>query len=225
MFVNVFIRSCLVVLFMMPSAHGNPSFRVGVADGPGGFLEISGGELTGSLADLYECVFTRTGLDVEFVSVPLKRGLYYLNQGVLDALMPLARTPDRDQEADFAGELFSAEYVFVTTKPILPITGKRGLRYGTLRGFVGKIFVTDPAANVEEVSKWLQLLPMLQLDRIDVAVMPSLLADSLLEGWDAEVYVQDAGRLPISMYLSGNPRQPERVEDVEAAVRDCRQSE
>lgn len=211
----------LLMLAVSPGT-GQATVRVGVADAPRDVLGVTDGELTGALAPAYGCVFRRAALEIQFVPVSLQRGLYYLGHGELDALMPLAVTADRDSMADFAGELFPAHYVFVTTKPGTALTEGSGLRFGTLRGFVGRVFVPESAAVLEEVTTWAQLPQMLRRDRIDAAVMPSILAKTLLEHREGEFFMQPAGSLPISMYLSRHEGSVDKTRRIREAVSDCR---
>lgn len=207
----------------MAPVTGMTAVRVGITDVPGGVLHVDDGELSGSLAGPYRCVFQRAGLDIQLVPVPLQRGLYYLAHGELDALLPLAGTAERDKMASFAGELLRASYVFVTARRN-PSRAAAGLRYGILRGFVGKVFVPESASVIEEVSTWAQLPQMLERDRIDAAVMPAMVAQTLLTQHKEAFFLQPAGSLPISMYVSSRNGHTESASRIKAAVAECHAS-
>lgn len=202
--------------------HADRTLRVGIVEVPTGILEVSGRGLIGVLATHYECVFTRLGLSVEFVSVPLGRGLYYLDRNQLDAVIPLARTPDRDKRATFAGELFTTGYDFVALKPLFPLSDGSEIRYGVLRGFAGAAFIPDSAASVERVSNGAQLMPMLQHDRIDIALMPSAVAQDVQRRAEEAVYIERAGNMPVSMYISHRFSQSGESDGIGRAVKECR---
>lgn len=220
--VRTFFHVCLMVLSLTVSASAAQVIRVGVAEGMVGVLDYTDGGLTGTLSDLYQCVMEGAGQEIQYVPTPLRRGLFYLSRGEVDVLIPLAQTAERDDMARFGGELFSAEYVYVTLDDYSDITDTHGLSYGILRGFVGKVFIPATASWVEEVSSWDQLLPMLKLRRIDVAVMPALLVKRLLGDRIGDVHVQDAGKLPVSLYLSSALEHTEVADQIMEAVETCR---
>ena len=191
----VFI-SCTDVVF------AEPIIRVGVSEGVAGWVDPSEGSISGSLSSLYKCVFEKSGLQPQYVSTPLKRGLYDLEKGRLDALIPLARTPDRDRSLVFAGELIRSEYVYVSFKSLPDISDTISLRFCIVRGSVGDVFVPESASQVEEVNRWSQLVPMLERGRVDVSVIPSMLVEEVLGQRSKEAFVQKAGALSTSMYIS-----------------------
>lgn len=222
--INILAPACLALLLLWSPARADEPLRVGVVEVPGEYLSIVEGRLEGLLARLYRCVFAQAGVDAEFVPVPLKRGWFHLDRGELDALIPMAQTAQRDEIGDFAGELFNTEYAFVTVQAMPPILNDaQGLRYGLLRGSVGRSLVPDSAVVVEEVTSGAQLVPMLKRDRIDVAVMPTVLADVLVgQQDDTEVFVQTAGSLPVSIYLTSELEATGITGRVKQAVGECR---
>ncbi len=134
----------LIVLICLSSQlRAEVTLRVGISEGVTGVVELSDGELTGALSKPYDCVFDNASIPVEFVSVPpLKRGLYYLESGELDVLIPLARSPpERDESLIFAGELIRADYSYIAFKPIDDLLAQDVLRVAVVRGFVGSLFL------------------------------------------------------------------------------------
>jgi len=197
-----FISALFVSLCFTDVLFAGSIVRVGISEEVTGLLDYSGGHLSGPLSSLYECVFERSGLEPQYVSIPLKRGLYYLEKGHLDALIPLARSPERDESLVFAGELIRSDFVYVSFKPLPKISDSESLRFGILRGFVGRVFVPESASRIEEVTHWPQLVPMLERGRVDVSVIPSVMIEDVLGERAKDAFVQKAGELSASMYIS-----------------------
>jgi polar amino acid transport system substrate-binding protein len=137
----------VLVLFSKLAAASVP---VAVGEGLKGVIGYSDGKLHGSLAPLYECVFDRADIQPQYIQVPLKRGLGYLHSGEVSMVLPLAQSERRDRIGEFAGELFSADYVFVSNRQLPPISETSGLKYGLPRSFVGEQFITDENPRIEE---------------------------------------------------------------------------
>lgn len=114
----------------------------------------------------------------------------------------MARTAQRDEYLVFAGELIRAEYSYVSFKPLPAIVDSISLRFGLVRGFLGQVFVPDSASSIEEVTNWYQLVPMLERGRVDVSVIPSMLVDDILGERAKDAFIQQAGELEASLYIS-----------------------
>ena len=198
------------------------SVPVAVGEGLQGVIGYSDGKLHGSLAPLYECIFDRADIQPQFIQVPLKRGLGYLHSGEVSMVLPLAQSERRDRIGEFAGELFSADYVFVSNRQLPPISETSGLIYGLPRSFVGEQFITDENPRIEEVTEWSQLVAMLHYDRLDAVVLPALLVEDLFGPDVVKVFQQTAGTLPVSLYLSRANLDSEDVGKIKRAVRSCR---
>lgn len=200
------ITRCTALFFVVFSftsgVWADSTIRVGISEGVDGLVNHSDGKLHGTLSSLYECVFEKSGLEPQYVSIPLKRGLYYLERGRLDALLPLARTAERDSSLVFAGELIRAEYSYVSFKPLPASLDSMSLAFGIVRGFVGHVFIPESASKIDEVSSWSQLVPMLERGRIDVSVIPSMLVEKVLGERAKEAFTQRAGELAASLYIS-----------------------
>jgi polar amino acid transport system substrate-binding protein len=179
------------------------------------------GKLSGDLAPLYQCVFNKSGVEARFIEVPLKRGFNYLHRGEIDVLLPLARSEKRDSVGLFGGELFPGEYVYVSLKPIPPVPAMQGLRYAVPRGFIGAEFFPEGNSKVAEVGEWPQLAAMLRYDRIDVAVLPQLIVESVFGPDVVDVFQRPAGVLPISFYLSSHTEDKGIASKLIASVNEC----
>jgi len=204
------------------SVQAKDRISVGVGADMLDLISYQEGQLQGYLAPVYQCVFDKIEPEVKFVELPLKRGFHHLGRGELDALLPLARSDHRDAVAVFAGELLTADYVFVSLRPLPPIELAEGLRYAIPRGFIGAQFIPNGNSVVTEVGSWSQLASMLKYDRIDAAVIPKLMVYDVFGAEGVNVYQQLAGRLPVSLYLSEFSQSNGVASEVLDAVEACR---
>lgn len=202
--------------------HAEHTLRVGVSEGVPELMDIYDGHLAGSLATTYGCVFESTRYQVEYVSVPLKRGLYYLEKGQLDVLIPLARNPQRDQKLIFGGELIRSEYSYISTEPFDEILERETARFAIVRGFVGSVFIPDSAYHVYEVTRWSQLVPMLTRGRADASIIPTKIAGQVLGDLIDQLHVKPAGVLDASLYISPVHGLSEIKERIQGSVQKCR---
>jgi len=217
------LKGSLPVLFALfvTTAEAVESITVGVGSRMLNAISSPEGKLSGDLAPLYECVFDKAGVEPSFIEVPLKRGFNYLNRGDIDVLLPLAKSERRDNVGLFGGQLFRGEYVFVSLKPIPPVQAMQGLRYAVPRGFIGAEFIPEGNAQVAEVGEWSQLAAMLRYDRIDVAVLPQLIVESVFGPDVVNVFQRPAGVLPISFYLSSDTYDKGLASKLVASVGHC----
>jgi len=211
-----------VGLLLFFSSLASASIQVAVGEGLNDVIGYTDGKLNGSLAPLYECVFDRANIQPEYIQVPLKRGLGYLHSGEVSVVLPLAQSARRDRIGEFAGELFSADYVFVSNRELPPISKTSGLKYGLPRSFVGEQFIPEKNPRIEEVTEWSQLVAMLNHDRLDAIVLPALLVGDLFGADVVNVFEQPAGRLPVSLYMSRNTLAEEKKTKIRAAIEKCR---
>ncbi|TNF00799.1 MAG: transporter substrate-binding domain-containing protein [Gammaproteobacteria bacterium] len=222
--ISTALRVAVVILsFVMSSGtQAGAELRVGVGLGMEEVVGTSKGQISGILAPIYRCVFDKANVDARFVSVPVKRGLQYLRSDQISVLLPLARNAKRDGMATFAGTLFEAEYVFVSYKPLLAVEGTPGLRYAIPRSFIGRQFIPDESANIQEVTEWQQLVALLAHGRVDVAIIPEPMVEPLFGAQAEQIYSRTAGRLPVSMYLSDATEQSGLAERIRRSVELCR---
>ena len=203
------------------SAFCGDSIKVGIGSDMIDVIGYSSGSLSGPLAPIYECVFDDADLEVNYTEMPLKRGFKYLDEGKIEALLPLAKSPIRDRRGLFAGELFVADYVFVALDSIAVLEETVDLRYVAPRGFIGSELIQDHDAQIYEVTEWSQAVSMLRYDRADVAVLPELLVGKLFDHDTVDLYQRFAGTLPISLYLADKTQKTSVASAVIAAVKNC----
>lgn len=196
--------------------------RVGVSEAMVGMLEAADGRLAGLMAEPYNCIFEDARYSVQLFALPLKRGLYYLETGELDVFLPLAKTPERDHALIFGGRLDSAEYSYVSFKPFSEESDFSRSKFVLLRGAAGKVFLPETADEVYQVNNRTQVLDMLLRDRVDVAVVPTLLVKEILGERLMDAYVRPAGILPASLYLSPKHKSAELKYQILKSVERCR---
>lgn len=217
------LKGSLPVLFALcvTAAQAVESITVGVGSRMLNAISSAEGKLSGDLAPLYKCVFDKSGVEPRFIQVPLKRGFNYLNRGEIDVLLPLAKSERRDNVGLFGGELFPGEYVYVSLKPIPTVQAMQGLRYAVPRGFVGAEVFPEGNTQVAEVGEWSQLAAMLRYDRIDVAILPQLIVESVFGPDVVDVFQRPAGVLPVSFYLSNHTEDTGVASKLIASVDEC----
>jgi len=217
--------TCALLVCSLTYAHSAERLSVGVVDDTVGWISIEEGQLSGELSKPYHCVFDHSGLEIEAISVSLSRGLLELELGRLDIMLPIARTSQRDEKADFAGPLYNDGFSIVSLRS-LQLDGAfaemPGLRYGIVLDFVGKQFIPESAVSIEEVSGWSQLVDMLKLQRIDVAVMPSGMAKRFLEREQEVLSSWEVGVIPVSLYISKKWRGTDVKRALRLAVQHCK---
>lgn len=217
---RVTILLLLSVIFQV--AQATDDLRVGVGQGMEEIIGTSSGNLSGVLAPIYNCVFETAGIKPRYVSVPVKRGLQYLRSDQISALLPLAQNDERDGKGVFAGTLFEAEYAFVSLKPLPQLHEAEGLRYAIPRSFIGRQFIPEESARIQEVTEWEQVTALLKYDRVDVAIIPEPMINRLFGELADQVHSRIAGRLPVSMYLSGAIEENGIAERIKWSVKLCR---
>jgi len=93
-----------LLFFLAPQgvAEGADVIRVRVTDfAPNYFL--SDKHWSGLEVELAEALATEAGFSIEFVNLPWSRALAYMQNGQLDMMMNLSRTPDREAFLNFIG--------------------------------------------------------------------------------------------------------------------------
>ncbi|MFY3775745.1 hypothetical protein ACOSZC_16480 [Marinobacter salsuginis] len=214
------LRTMMLVANMLMVASGSSAaLRVIVSSDMAHLVDVEDSKLVGTIGSLYQCVFDHAEEEVVFTRAPLKRGLLEIRKHRADILIPLARSASRDEFAEFGGALLGADYVFVSKNRLPDNYEKLGLTYGIPREFVGKDLIADPDAVIEEVSDWSQLPPLLQKSRIDVIVVPTLIAPKVLAGLEKNLFMKYAGTIPASLYMSSTLEQ-----ELQARIRESVQS-
>lgn len=203
-------------------ADSRPPHVIGVFEGIDREIAVENGELVGRFAPYYQCVFSRVESDFQFVEMPLAQMLYCLEKGGIFAGLPMVQTAERDEYADFGGLLFQTEYVYLLLQDLPPLNSLSGLRFAFVRQFVGAKLLRGADPLVIPVSDWSQAVEMLKRGRVDVVVLPWVLIDLYMKGFDRPYYARTAAWVDLSMYISHRADDSDLTEDLRKAIRKCR---
>jgi ABC-type amino acid transport substrate-binding protein len=203
-------------------ADSKRSHVIGVFEGIDREIAVEDGKLIGRFAPYYQCVFSRVRGDFQFVEMPLAQMLYRLEKGGISAGLPMVQTSERDEYADFGGLLFQTEYVYLLLQDLPPLSSLAGLRFAFVRQFVGDKLLQGDDPRVIHVSDWSQAVEMLKLGRVDVVVLPWVLIDIYMEGFDKPYYDRTAAWVDLSMYISHKVEDSSLTKDLRDAIEACR---
>lgn len=141
---------------------------------------------SGYYIDLLKLAAAEAGLEVEFISVPLKRAFQMLALGEADLLLGPNRTPEREaflvflQEAPFPAE----DKVFVVAHAGNLIRNLADLQHKRLDVLAGAVYHPDidraSSLDKHELKTYEQGLQRLLRDRSDVVILPEAQADWLI---------------------------------------------
>lgn len=90
--------ACFVLCFFAPTAFCQDTGKITLAafNYPPFFLQESN-EIKGIGVDLANELFRRIHLEIELTMYPLKRALLYINNGMVDGIMIIIKTPEREK--------------------------------------------------------------------------------------------------------------------------------
>lgn len=203
-------------------ASSKDPYTIGVFEGIEREIAVSDGELVGRFSPYYRCVFNRVEGDFRFLEMPLAQMLYRLKKGGIAAGLPLVQTSDRDEYADFGGLLFQTEYVYLLIEDLPPLDSLTGLRFAFVRKFLGDKLLRGDDPQVIDVSDWAQAVELLKRGRVDVVVLPWVLIDTYMAGYDNPYFDRTAAWVDLSMYISHRVDDSDLTQDLREAIRECR---
>lgn len=212
----------LAIAMPLNLSHAQEPVRVGIAAGIEREITVSEGALEGRFSGFYRCVFERVPGDFQFVEMPLAQLLYQLRKGGVAVGLPLVQTSERDRYADFGGRLFQTEYAYLFLKEMPPLNQTAGLTYAFVRKFVGDQLVQGENAKILHVSEWRQAVYLLKLGRADVVVIPWVLVDKYMDGYEGDYFVRRAAWVDLSLYVSHEHGNGRLTEELRKAIRWCR---
>ena len=178
------ILLCCLFLNLFPPTQAAP-LRVVVNHAPP-YRIIDAPHYTGYYIDLLKLGAAEAGLELEFVSVPLKRAFQMLEHGEADLLLGPNRTPERETFLVFLREApFPAEdKVFIVAHPQLLIRNMADLQHKRIDVLAGAVYHPDidraGELHKHELKSYEQGLQRLMRDRSDVVIMPEAQADWLI---------------------------------------------
>ena len=196
--------------------------RVGIVAGIEREITVTEGALEGRFSAFYRCVFERVPGEFQFVEMPLAQLLYQLRKGGVAVGFPLVQTSERDRYADFGGGLFQTEYVYLFLEEMPPLGQTAGLTYAFVRRFVGDKLIQGENAKILHVSEWRQAVYLLKLGRADVVVIPWVLVDKFMAGFEGDYFVRRAAWVDLSLYVSHEHGNGLLTEKLRQAIRWCR---
>ena len=132
------------------------------------------------------------------------------------------QTSDRDEYADFGGLLFQTEYVYLLIEDLPPLDSLTGLRFAFVRKFVGDKLLRGEDPQVIDVSDWAQAVELLKRGRVDVVVLPWVLIDTYMAGYNNPYFDRTAAWVDLSMYISHRVDDSDLTQDLREAIRECR---
>ena len=186
----------------------HPVLRYGVAPDWPGMSEIDDrGRLKGLIADLLVMMSQRAGL--QFTLVPTRswtQTLELFQARKLDVIPAMTPTAERQQFARFTPNYVSLNRVIVARQGMAVLTRPRelkGHRVGMVEGSVEKTLLSEVGAEAVTVASDLELLPLLDQQRVDYVLMSmTTLEQSLQRGFSDRYQVVFSGselRVPIAM--------------------------
>jgi polar amino acid transport system substrate-binding protein len=220
------VLGVLILVSLLQATGSVGAVRIAVSSGMEAVIDYEDGSLLGALAPLYECVFDKAFFQFDYVEMPLKRGVRSLQEGSVSVVLPMSKTAKRDATGEFGGELFQVDYVLVSNAPLGSIEKeKQAPVYGVPRGFVGADLLKGEVAKIEEVSKYDQLVPMLKYNRIDAALIPGPLLNTLFGDGVVNLHQRHLATLPASFYASRTELTNHQLLALRNSVKNCRLSD
>ena len=141
---------------------------------------------TGYYIELLKLGAAEAGLEIEFVSVPLKRAFQMLEHGEADLLLGPNRTPEREKFLVFLREapFLAEDKVFIVAHPEQLIRNMADLQHKRIDVLAGAVYHPDidrtSQLHKHELKSYEQGLQRLMRDRSDVVIMPEAQADWLI---------------------------------------------
>jgi polar amino acid transport system substrate-binding protein len=179
------IQLCILLISLSLGAHAAP-LRVVVNHAPP-YRIIDPPYYGGYYIELFQLAAAQAGLEIHFLSVPLKRGLQMLETGDADLILGPNRTPEREKFLTFLTEIpFPAENkVFVVAHLDQVITNLNDLQNKRIDVLAGAAYHPDfdraGLFNKHELKTYEQGLQRLIRDRSDVVIIPEAQADWLIK--------------------------------------------
>lgn len=141
---------------------------------------------SGYYIELLKLAAAQAGLEVDFISVPLKRAFQMAEQGEADLLLGPNRTPERERFLVFLHEApFPAEHkVFIVAHADKLIRNLADLQHKRIDVLAGAVYHPDidraSGLNKHELKTYEQGLQRLLRDRSDLVIIPEAQADWLI---------------------------------------------
>lgn len=195
---------------------------VGSEDPP--YRIFAGGRPRGLYFDLLRAAAERAGWLLQIEAVPPARALQMLQRGSADAMVGPLRTPERERYLHYSRITLPPEdKAFYTRRQVAPLRqldNLPGLLIGVQRGKrYGHPFDEDSRLRRVEVSEYRSALTMVELSRLDAAVVPERQGDRIVRQLGLRLIKQPL-RLPGEtpyLVLSRRSRWLSRLPELERA--------
>ncbi len=160
----------LILIITTPLAFAEELKFVSVDFPPYSFQTPSGGK--GAMYEVVQEIAKRLGQSAEIDFIPWARARFKVENNKGIAIIPLARTPDREEKYTWVIHILDDPYVLVTLKnskvDITTLTTSKNLKIGVLTGSVGDTLLKKLGfTNLEQASTDIQNVKKLKLGRID----------------------------------------------------------
>lgn len=131
----------------------------------------------GAIYDVVQEISKRLGKPAQIEFVPWNRARFEADNKPNIAIMPLARTPERENQYTWLIHVLDDPYVLITTRKskhdISNFKSAKNLKIGILSGSVADVLLKKMGfANIEPASTDIQNVKKLKLGRIDAWVAP-----------------------------------------------------
>ncbi len=198
------LHRLLFLVLLTTALYSNSSFSVtvGISEEHAVALSVKDGRLSGKLSKDYQCLFDSLPLETEYVVLPQKRILQYLEMGLISIAAPLIQLESRDVYALFATPIIQEAFFFYSKHRIDPTLDLSDLSFVFVRSAASKYFATLHNAKYGEVNDWVQAIKLAQRGRYDAAILPIEIISSLDTDIFKGLQKSLAGYLSLSIYIS-----------------------
>ncbi|MBH9553733.1 substrate-binding periplasmic protein [Inhella gelatinilytica] len=224
-------RSVLTALAGASSAlQASPALHVvGSEDWP--YRRFGPGEPTGLYFDLLRAAAESARWPLRFTEVPAARALLMLERGDADAMIGPIRTAEREKYLHYSRVTLPPEDKVIYTLPSAPkvegVGDLMGRRLGVQLGKrYGPLIDDNPQLQRIELSTYRAALTLIQLGRLDAALVPERQGDALLQVLKLPLHKQPfriTGETPHLVFSKRSAWLP-RIQELEAAFERLHQS-
>lgn len=175
------------------AADEAPAVTVGINHAPP-YRVVTEDGVTGLYVEIFNEIADRVGWQVRYVEAPFRRVLLMMEEGDVDVMLGPLKTEEREQVMAFVAPVFPPERkLFFYHREENRITGYEDL-YGKKIGVLAgasyfERFNMDEELTKEPISRYENLMRMLEMGRVDVVVAPELVGRHTLSQLDIDVAV------------------------------------
>lgn len=192
-FISRLLIGLLYVFSLNSAAEEGRTVTVGVNHAPP-YRVITDEGVTGLYVDIFNEIAARIDWDVRYVEAPFRRVLRLMEEGRVDVMLGPLKTGDREQMMAFVAPVFPPEpklfFYHRDENRITDYGDLQGKKIGVLSGaHYFDRFDNDGALIKEPITRYENLMLMLEMDRVDVVVAPELVGRYTVSQLDIDVSV------------------------------------